>query len=255
VATADSRAADQRLLLSGAKVRTMTPSRFVYRAGTLTLTPSPEFSQMRFPRLLIFAIPVMAVAALTPEARLRADDTADFLKPENWEGLPGLWKIEGSTIIGETKEDPTFNTFLCSKKKYGDFEMTCKVLLKDCVGNSGIQVRSAVVDEKKFVVAGPQVDIGKGIFGSLYGEKVGGYQILPKKDASKPTEYNDFYILAKGNHITIKLNGETTIDDDFPDNKGKNPASAEGIIAFQNHAGFPKMYVEFKDIKFKEVGK
>ncbi|HEV3437671.1 MAG TPA: DUF1080 domain-containing protein [Gemmata sp.] len=209
---------------------------------------------MRFSRLLL-AIPLLAVAALFPAPRVLADDSSDFLKPENWEGLPGLWKIDGSTIIGETKEDPKFNNFFCSKKKYGDFELTCKVLLKDEVGNSGIQVRSALIDEKKFVVAGPQVDVGKGVWGSLYGERVGGYQRLPKKDVSKPTEYNDYDILVKGNHITIKLNDEITIDEDFPDNKGKNPAPAEGIIAFQIHAGYPKMYVEFKDIKFKDLSK
>jgi hypothetical protein len=204
---------------------------------------------------LLFAIPLMSLATLSPVSSAPKDDSSDFLKPENWEGLPDLWKIEGSTIIGETKKDPTFNTFFCSKKKYGDFELTCKVLLKDGVGNSGIQIRSVVLDEKKFAVAGPQVDVGKGVFGSLYGERFGGYQVLPKKDVSKPTEYNDYYVLVKGNHITIKMNDEVTVDTEFPDDKGKHPAPAEGIIAFQIHAGFPSMYVEFKDIKFKDLGK
>jgi len=207
---------------------------------------------MRLTRLL-FVVPFLALAAISPASPLRADNSSDFLKPENWEGVPGLWKIDGSTIIGETKEDPKYNNFLCSKKKYGDFELTCKVMLKDGVGNSGIQVRSELVDEKKFIVAGPQVDVGQGVFGSLYGERVGGYQIKPEKDFSKPKEYNDYYVLVKGNHIIIKLNGETTVDADFPDNKGKNPAPAEGIIAFQIHAGYPMMYVEYKDIKFKDL--
>jgi hypothetical protein len=209
---------------------------------------------MRLSRLL-YTIPLLAGIALLPTPRVLADDNSDFLNPENWEGVPGLWKIEGSTVIGETKEDPKYNNFLCSKKKYGDFELTCKVLLKDGIGNSGIQVRSALIDEKKFIVAGPQVDVGKGVFGTLYGERVGGYQLKPQKDFSKPTEDNDYYVLVKGNHITIKLNGEQTVDDDFPDNKGKNPAPAEGIIAFQIHAGYPQMYVEFKDIKFKDLSK
>ena len=49
--------------------------------------------------------------------------------------------------------------------------------------------------------------------------------------------------------------GEVTVDADFPDNGGKNPAPAEGIIAFQIHAGYPKMQVEFKDIKFTDLSK
>jgi len=31
------------------------------------------------------------------------------------------------------------------------------------------------------------------------------------------------------------------------------PDPAEGIIAFQIHAGYPKMKVEFKDITFKKL--
>ena len=193
---------------------------------------------------------------LSPAHRALADDTSDFLKAENWEGLPGLWTIKGTTVIGETKEDPKYNNFFCSKKKYGDFELTCKILLKDGVGNSGIQVRSALVDEKKFVVAGPQVDVGEGVYGSLYGERVGGYQVKPEKNFAKPKgEINDYYVLVKGNHITIKMNDQVTVDTDIPDNKGKNPAPADGIIAFQIHAGYPKMYVEFQDIKFKNLSK
>ena len=204
------------------------------------------------------SVRAVALAALFVAAQgARADDTEDFLKPENWEGRTDLWKIDAKakTVVGETTEDPKYNTFFCSKKKYGDFEMTCKIQLRDGVGNSGIQIRSVLKDEKKFVVHGPQVDVGAGYFGALYGEGVGGYLLKPKKDVAKAKEFNDYKIVAKGNHVTITMNGEVTVDEDFPDNKGKNPAPAEGIIAFQIHAGYPKMRVEFKDIKFTDLTK
>ncbi len=204
---------------------------------------------MRLPRLLL-AIPAILLAI----APTRADDTKEFLDPANWEGIKEYWTLDGNKVTGSTKVDPKFNTFFCSKKKYGDFEITFKVKLVDGKGNSGLQIRSKVVDEKKFVVAGPQVDVGAGYFGSLYGEKVGGYLLKAKKDVAKPKEFNDYHVLVKGNHVTIKVNGETTIDEDFPDNKGKNPAPAEGIIAFQLHAGGP-MTVEFTDIVFKDLSK
>ena len=54
----------------------------------------------------------------------RPADDDDFLKPDNWEGLKDLWTIKGTTIVGETKTDPKFNTFFCTKKKYKDFEMS-----------------------------------------------------------------------------------------------------------------------------------
>lgn len=204
---------------------------------------------MTLPRLWP-ALPALLLA-LAPAAR--ADDTDDFLKPENWDGRTDIWKVDGKSVVGETREDPKYNTFLCSKEKYGDFEMTFKVQLRDGVGNSGVQIRSVLKDPKKFVVNGPQVDVGKGFFGSLYGEGVGGYLLKSKVDAAKPAEFNDYHVLVKGNHVTVSVNGQTTVDADFPDNEGKNPAPAEGIIAFQVHAGYPQMRVEFKDITFKKL--
>ncbi len=216
---------------------------------------------MRLSRLFL-AAPVLALAALlfaTPV--VRADDTADFLKPENWEGNTDIWTLDekAKTVVGETKKDPGYNTFFCSKKKYSDFEMTCKVLLVDGVGNSGVQIRSEVFDAKLFKVKGPQVDVGKGYWGSLYGEGVGGMMKAASPDlikkAVKETEFNDYYILAKGTKIVVKINGETMVDQDFPTLPGKDakPAPKDGIIAFQAHAGYPKMRVEFKDIKFTDL--
>jgi hypothetical protein len=209
---------------------------------------------MRLSRLLI------AVALIAAPARsARADETEDFLKPDNWEGRTDIWKIEKGSVIGETKEDPKYNTFLCSKKKYGDFELSFKVQLKDEVGNSGVQIRSEVFDPKLFKVRGPQVDIGKGYWGSLYGEGAGGMWKAsdPKQidKVVKKTDFNDYLIVAKGSHITIMINGEKMVDDDFPKLPGKDgkPAPTDGIIAFQCHAGYPTMRVEFKDFKFKKL--
>lgn len=211
-------------------------------------------------RLSHFAIAALLMFA---GAGARADDTEDFLKPENWQGRTDLFKLDAKarTIVGETMEDPKYNTFFCTKKKYGDFEMTCKVLLRDGVGNSGIQIRSALKDEKKFVVNGPQVDVGKGYWGSVYGEGAGGMWKASSpeaiKKAVKETEVNEYHVVAKGTRITVKVNGETMVDQDFPTLPGKDakPAPMDGIIAIQVHAGYPKMRVEYKDIKFTDLSK
>lgn len=212
---------------------------------------------MRLSRLLFAAV----VAAAPTTAR--ADDTADFLKPSNWEGREDLWTVKGNTIVGETKEDPKYNTFLCTKEKYGDFELSFKVQLRDGVGNSGVQIRSKRTDKdgdkNPFRVAGPQVDVGKGYWGSLYGEGVGGMMKASDpskiKTAVKESEFNDYVIVAKGTKVTIKVNGETMVDQDFPTLPGKDakPTPTEGIIAIQVHGGYPKMRVEYKDIVFKKL--
>lgn len=208
------------------------------------------------------ALAAFAVVLLGPA--LRADDTADFLKKDNWEGLPNLWKLDGKSVIGEPAEALKFNTFFCSKAKYSDFELSFKVQIKDGVGNSGVQFRSKLLDDAankgKFVVAGPQVDMGQQYWGSLYGEKfspkgefTGGHMMKAcpatfVKDHVKPKEWNDYAIVVKGKHVSIKVNGQSSVDGDF------DILPADGIIAFQLHTG-PKMRVEFKDFTFKNTGK
>ena len=157
--------------------------------------------------------------------------------------------------MGSTAPDGLkFNTFLCSEKKYKDFELRFQVKLtgKGWTGNSGVQIRSEIINKDKFVVKGPQADMGGPYWGSLYGEQFGGMMKQADgklvKEALKENEFNDYYIKCVGKHVTIKLNGKTTIDDDF----AKMPD--EGIIALQLHAGQP-MEVIFKDFKFTDLSK
>jgi hypothetical protein len=173
---------------------------------------------------------------------------------EGWEGLTEFWSVKDGALVGKAPaEGLKFNTFLCSKKKYTDFELSCKVRLKDGKGNSGIQIRSEIADEKEFAVKGPQCDIGEAYWGCLYGERFGGMMKAAPKEVVekvlKTDDFNDYYIKCVGKHVTIKLGGEVTVDDDFE----KMPDT--GIIAFQLHANHPDMEVTFKDLKFKDLSK
>lgn len=207
---------------------------------------------MRLPR---FTLAAVLLAAALPA---RADDTADFLKADNWDGLTQYWKVDAAakTVAAVAEKDPGFNTFFVSKQKYGDFELTFQVRLKDGKGNSGVQLRSKLLDGEKekgkFIVAGPQADVGAGYWGSLYGERFGGMMKQSPADAVKkavkPAEFNDYTIKAVGKKVTITVNGQTMVDEEF------DKLPADGVIAFQLHAGGP-MTVEFKDIKFTDLSK
>jgi hypothetical protein len=208
---------------------------------------------MRHIQSLILAV---GVAFCLGASAVPADEAGGtFFNGKNLDGWEGLidqyWSVKEGAIVGYTKEDPKFNTFLCTKKKYKDFEMVFRVRLKDGVGNSGIQIRSEVFDREKFRVRGPQCDIGKGYWGSLYGEGFGGMMKAASpeliKKVVKDSEFNDYAIRCVGKRVTIKINGETMVDDEFP----KMPD--EGIIALQLHAGYPTMEVAFKDIRFAEI--
>jgi len=217
-------------------------------------------------RRIFVLLGLAAVLALAVGEPVRsADDKATFFNgkdTEGWEGLKEYWSVKDGAIVGSSgTEGLKFNTFLCSKKKYKDFELKFQVQLKDGKGNSGVQIRSQIVDPKNYAVGGPQCDIGGGFWGSLYGErfskegKIGGGHMMKaaagdvlKKANLKPNEFNDYFIKCVGKHVTIKINGETTVDDDFP------ILPEEGIIAWQLHAGGP-MEVTFKNIEFKELDK
>ena len=63
----------------------------------------------------------------------------------------------------------------------------------------------------------------------------------------KDEQWNDYKIVAKGNHVQHFINGKPTAD--VTDNDTKN-APKEGILALQIHAG-PAMVVQFKGLVLK----
>jgi len=213
-------------------------------------------------RSLTFALAAIASLALLVGQPARSADDKSFFNGKDLEGFEGLtefWSVKDAAILGATPADGIkFNTFLCSKKKYKDFELKFQVRLKDGKGNSGIQIRSEITDPKKFVVRGPQADIGAGYWGSLYGEAmtdpdtkkgVGMMKAAPAAEVNKvlkKDDFNEYHIKAVGKKVTIKVNGVTTVDEEF------KLCPEEGIIAFQLHSG-PQMEVTFKNIEFKEL--
>ena len=209
-------------------------------------------------RTLLLALPLLAALPLAA----RADDKpSDFLKADNWVGLMDYWKVDGTTVTGASPKDGLkSNTFLCSKKKYKDFEMNFLIKLSGGPdANSGIQIRSQLLDTKNYAVGGPQCDIGANYWGSLYGErfskegKIGGGHMMKGADAKKVNavlkkdDFNDYRIKCVGKHVTVSINGVTTVDEDF------DIMPAEGIIAFQLHVTKTPMEVTFKNIEFKDL--
>ena len=202
-----------------------------------------------------------------------------------WDGSPDLWSVENGAIIGKTtKTTPAKgNTFLIWKGgTVADFELTCKYKLtpggEKGFANSGIQYRSKIIDPKYWVVGGYQADMeaGSTYSGILYEERFRG--ILAKRgekvviqDGESPTkakievtgsvgnseeiqasikanDWNEYKIIAKGNHFQHFINGKQTID--VTDESAQEATS--GILALQLHAGDP-MEVQFKDLLLKAL--
>lgn len=190
-----------------------------------------------------------------------------------WEGKSPFWSVRDGTLTGQTtKENPTKgNTFIIWRGgKVADFELRLKFRMEG--GNSGIQYRSTEMDD--FVVGGYQADMDAGntFTGILYEERGRGIlvprckKVVVREDGSKEVvgstceekdllgslkkgDWNEYVVIAKGNHLVQKINGFTTME--LTDNQ-KEKSRAEGILALQLHAG-PPMLVQFKDIQLKQL--
>ena len=67
------------------------------------------------------------------------------------------YRVEGGAIVGKTV-DGSPNSFLCTEKEYGDFELEFEVKVDPRL-NSGVQIRSQTKDTPTGRVNGPQVEI------------------------------------------------------------------------------------------------
>jgi hypothetical protein len=130
---------------------------------------------------------------------------------DSWEvkGGTATYRVEDGCIVGKTTEGSP-NSFLCTKKLYGDFELKFEVKVDDEL-NSGVQIRSA--NRPDGVVYGPQVEIAiNGTAGFIYGEglKTGWLsedRSDPKAQAAfKKGEWNKYRVLAEGKSIKSWIN-------------------------------------------------
>lgn len=191
-----------------------------------------------------------------------------------WKGNADFWRVEDGTITGTTTADKPlkYNTFLIwTGGTPGDFELRLKYKING--GNSGIQYRSKVINEDKFIVGGYQADIDAGnMFTGINYEERGrgilvqrGERVTIREDGDKVTtkfadrgelaekikkaDWNDYRVVAKGNNLKHYINGELMSE---VTDEQKDKAAATGILALQLHQG-PPMKVQFKDLRLKEL--
>jgi hypothetical protein len=175
---------------------------------------------------------------------------------EGWTQRNGTAKytVKDGTIHGQTNEGSP-NSFLCSNKVYGDFELEFEVKVHDKL-NSGVQIRSQTQDDKpENRVNGPQVEIesGPAEAGYVYGEATGRGWLTPKErlkkhDNFKNGEWNKFRVVAKGPRIQTWINGEMIED---LNDEAIYKTHSKGFIGLQVH-GIGKKAGPF-DVAWKNI--
>ena len=167
--------------------------------------------------------------------------------------------VEDGLILGKTSEGSP-NSFLCTNKDYGDFELLFEVKVDDEL-NSGVQIRSKSDPAKdNGRVHGPQVEIAtNGTAGFIYGEALGTGWLSSdearadstKQKAFKKGEWNKYRVLAKGKSIKTWINGIPVAD--LVDEKSGMPS---GLIGLQVHGikkGTGPYEVRWRNLKIKEL--
>ncbi len=231
---------------------------------------------------LAVALPATALAAEqqpAPQTEEGFVTLFDGKTLDGWDGDPRLWSVVDGAIRGQTtKENPARGNTFCVWRdgKLKNFVLKLKFRIEN--GNSGVQYRSQ--ESPKWRVGGYQAEVenNPGKVGFLYHERgrgwmvnVGDFMVVERDqsdkvlknvvgkvsdvEALKKAEYykmkgwNEYTIVARGNHLIHYLNGYPMIEMIDNDPKGR---ALEGILALQIHAG-PPMVVEFKDIRVKHL--
>ncbi|MGV3486925.1 MAG: 3-keto-disaccharide hydrolase [Planctomycetaceae bacterium] len=192
-------------------------------------------------------------ATLAPSATKNpsaADQEAGFLPLfdgkllSNWEGKAYWFRVEDKSIVaGRLDQRIPNNFFLCTSRKFADFELRLQVKVIGEGVNAGIQFRTQRIpgsDE----VSGYQADVGgvgeKSVWGALYDESRRKRMLAePKPELIsklvRPDDWNDYVIRCVGPKIEIFVNGEKTVDY----TETEPGIATDGVIALQIHGGPP----------------
>ena len=151
-------------------------------------------------------------------------------KPENW-------TVEDGTITGRGGRSHLF----WMKEECGDCEFMVEVKISDH-GNSGMYFRAAFgegwPDGYEAQVNSTHKDPKR--TGSLYNFENVMEQLVP------PDTWFTQHIIAKGNHIIIKVNGKTAVD--YVDEKN---TYMKGQLALQQHD--PGSVVHYRNLKMRHI--
>lgn len=222
----------------------------------------------------LLAFSSLSQAEETPKAETTATDSAEAINLFNGKDLTG-WKIRGGN--GQYKvEDGAIvgygnninaNTFLCTEKEYGDFEVTFEFKFDHLQGNSGFMFR-AVLTPGKGIVSGYQCEgdnTKRAWTAGLYDESRRGWLFPHQTDPKhaqhrddftaegnsifKWNDWNTIKIRCKGNHIQTWLNGVKRVD--FVDTDATHDTRS-GFFGLQVHNG-KEFSARWRNIQLKEL--
>lgn len=194
---------------------------------------------------------------------------------DGWKYDPVYWKVENGVMVGEVTEATLLknNSFIYwTEEQPADFELKMDFKVS-AEGNSGINYRSSIFPDVSYALKGYQLDIDgeKRWAGQNYEERARTFlalrgQVSQIETGGKPyvvgstgsaeelgalikvNEWNEAYVIAKGNTLIHIINGRVmsvVVDRDLSNR------THEGYIGMQVHVG-PPMKIEYRNIRLKK---
>lgn len=185
-------------------------------------------------------------------------------------GGKAQYRVEDGCIVGKSVANTT-NSFLCTRKDYGDFVLEFEFKVAPTL-NSGVQFRSQVFDrETELIVAGKpkkipadrvhgyqyEIDPAKRAWtGGIYDEGRRGWLVDLKNNpagqrAFKQNQWNAARIECKGDKIKTWLNGVPTAE-------LTDSMTTKGLIGLQVHSvsknGTLGAEVRWRNLRIQTVG-
>jgi hypothetical protein len=185
---------------------------------------------------------------------------------DGWEQLNGraTYEVVDGAIVGTTVV-PSPNSFLCTTRPFGDFELEFEVMV-DRGLNSGVQIRSATKgDNPRGRVHGPQVEIesSPGQSGYVYGEATGRGWLSPEPKSQDPNvkahrhflneDWNRYRIVARGARIQTWINDQPIADLTDEQAYETHPSGFIGLQVHSIRAGRGPFQVRWRNIRIREL--
>lgn len=205
--------------------------------------------------------------AATPAAETKTIELFNGKDLTGWKikGGNGQYKVEDGAIVGFGKNIKA-NTFLCTEKEYGDFEITFEFKFDHLKGNSGFMYRAAATPEGRVFGYQCEGDNTKRAWtAGLYDESRRGWLFPNQNDPKhaqhrtdftaegnavfKWDDWNTITVRCKGNHIQTWLNGVKRVD--YVDTDPKND-TRKGFFGLQVHGG-AEFSARWRNIKLTEL--
>ncbi|MCH8193951.1 MAG: DUF1080 domain-containing protein, partial [Planctomycetes bacterium] len=233
-----------------------------------------------YPRIWLSALTTAGLLVCSP-CRGASHAEAPFVELfdgetlSGWKGDTKYWRVEGGALVGEIPRGQTLNhnTWLIWEDGVlDDFDLQLQFKLTgEPAANSGIQFRCQAEGVNKVSGYQAELDSGATWLGRIYDEhgrallvergtrvslENNGQRIVERfadrsqfKVLFRENEWNDYRILASGEHVTVEING--TVFAEMIDRQ-KSEQDLSGELAFQLHSG-GHTRIEFRAVRYRKL--